>query len=253
MIKKFALNKRRLSKSEVQKLVEDGAVLHEGYTDSFIECYSSGIEVKNLIYKLPDNNFLFVVGANSLTSPNKGDIYSEDFLIRWMRSKQRLEKDSELQITNAVSKWNYYSKMGNQLIESADLLMMSLSQQLNIDIQKLDKSYQSLSLIDFELNKWSLDSILENLYDELAVYVGEVIIKRVNGVWGINQDFAGANYPYVSIGLERVQYMPLNAVFSSLNEIEVVNLRLETANEIRSQVGRVNFEKGKGERLFPSE
>jgi hypothetical protein len=252
-MKKFALNKRRLSKPEVQKLIEDGAELHEGYTKGFLERYPSGIEVKNLIYKLPDNNFLFVAGANSLTSPNKGDLYTEAHLIRWMRSKQRLENDSELQITNAVSKWNYYSKNGNQLIESADLLVMSLSQKLNIDIQKLDKSYQSLSLIDFELNKWSLDSILENLYDELVVYIGEVIIKRVNGIWGINQDFSGANYPYVSIGLKGVQYMPLNAVFSSLNEMEAINLRLETANEIRSQAGRVSFEKGKGERLFPSE
>jgi hypothetical protein len=219
-MKKYALNKKRLSKSEVKYLVENNAVIDECYTKSFLELYPSGLEVKNLIYKLPDNNFLFVFGPNSPITPNKGDIYSEEHLIRWIRNKRRMDNDSKLRITSSVSKWRYYSKLSNQLIESVDQLIIGLSQKLSIDIRKLDKSYQSLSLVDTELNKLNLDYIFENLYDELVAYIGEIIIKRVNGVWDINQNFAGGNYPFVTIGLERFQYMPLNVVFCSLNELD---------------------------------
>ncbi len=81
--------------------------------------------------------------------------------------------------------------------------MTELTITLNLDNRKLDRSYQSLDLVSKACEEYGLDNTIKNLYDNLVIYTGEVIKKRVNGHWDINIINHGGDYPYVSFPKKR--------------------------------------------------
>ena len=74
------------------------------------------------------------------------------------------------------------------------LLIISLSDTLNIPVNKLNKSVNSLKLIDESIRtdarnmSYDTDTFDENSFLSLLVYVGEVIIKAVDGKWKVNPE-----------------------------------------------------------------
>jgi hypothetical protein len=74
------------------------------------------------------------------------------------------------------------------------LLTLSLSSTLNIPLNKLNKSVNSLKLIDESIRvnprnmSYDTDNFDENSFLSLLVYVGEVIIKAVDGKWKVNPE-----------------------------------------------------------------
>jgi len=73
----------------------------------------------------------------------------------------------------------------------------------------------------------------DKLYDALVFYVGEIIIKRIDGKWEV-ETRAGDNYPYVTVDNSEIYYMPVNIVWQEIDNIYPCNLRKATADEVRT-------------------
>jgi hypothetical protein len=78
------LNEKRLTKKQVQELVEKEGQLHNEYTAFFQETYASGHVKRDLVYELPDDRFLYVFDQQDISTPGKGDIYAKAYFLKWM-------------------------------------------------------------------------------------------------------------------------------------------------------------------------
>jgi hypothetical protein len=121
--------------------------------------------------------------------------------------------------------------------------MTELSGTLNIDKSKLDRSYKSLDILSITCETFGLDNTINNLYDNLVIYVGEVIKERVNGHWEINKINYGGDYPYIGVDLPEVQYMTVNVVWSALSGLDEINLRKEAGDEVKRRGPEIQFQK----------
>jgi hypothetical protein len=83
---------------------------------------------------------------------------------------------------------------GKDFNSEISLLILSLSNTLNIPLNKLNKSVNSLKLIDESIRtdarnmSYDTDNFDENSFLSLLVYVGEVIIKAIDGKWKVNPE-----------------------------------------------------------------
>jgi hypothetical protein len=48
---------------------------------------------------------------------------------------------------------------------------------------------------------------------------------------------------YVGIDLPKVHYMPINVIYTCLISIDDIDLRKETANEVRAQSSQASFQR----------
>lgn len=243
------INKKRLLKNEVKEIIKGKGKLHEEYTKFFEETYASGYVKRDLVYELNDGNFLYVFDENESYTGGKGDIYPREYFFRFVRWNKRVKEDYANNRGSSVGHWKYYSKLKTELINNIDDLIEGLGKELEISLNKLDRSYKSLDLISEKTEAYGIDRAMENIYDNLVCYVGEVLIKRVVGEWRINQDFSGGEYPYVDVGLKNVQYMPINIVWNELHGLEKMNLRKETGNEAKKVGFKANFERQFGDKI----
>ncbi len=224
--------RKKLTKKEVQAIIDLEGKLHEEYSNFFTRTYPSGLVEENLIYELPGDRFLFVLAPNEKFG-GKGFVYAKDELLRSINWNKRLQKDNELGINGSVPHWRHYSKHKATLIDKIDDLILDLSIDLKIDPKILDKSYESLDILSDMTEKYNVDKAVENIYDNLVAYIGEVLRLRVKGNWQINEKFYGGDYPYIDIGNERIQLMPINIVWECLSGLNPVNFRKEVGNEVR--------------------
>jgi hypothetical protein len=184
-----------------------------------------------------------VFDENDSSIPGKGDIYPKAYFLRFVKWTQRVRDDYQNNRGSSVSHWWFYSKYRSTILGHIDELISELPIVLGIDEKKLDKSYQSLDVVSNACEAYGLENCIRNLYDNLVVYAGEVIRERVHGQWEINQTHAGGEYPFISVGLPRVQYMAVNSVWSALSGLEDINLRKETADEVKRRGPEVKFHK----------
>ena len=233
------LNKKRLTKKEVQEIIKTGGRLHDEYTKFFEETYITGYVKQDKVYELLGDRFLYVFDDTGIRG--KGDIYSRDYFLKWKKRIERIRDDYKNGRESSVSHWFYYSKYKSDILNHREELLIELSDRLRIDQSKLDKSYKSLDLVSLACAHLDFDFIFRNLYDNLLTYVGEVIRQRVDGSWAINKTRAGGEYPYISIGLEQVQYMPINATWSSFDGLVPIDFRKQAADEVRLNGSKANF------------
>lgn len=238
---KNQLNARRLTKQQVQDLIRTEGKLHEELTTFFEETYASGFVKRDEVYELEGNRFLYVFDPKGLVLPGKGDIYPDEYFQRFVNWVKRVRTDNEAGRNSSVDHWRYYSRHKSDLVNRINELEEGLADKLGISRKLLDKSYASLDLISAACKQQSIDSVFESLYDNLVAYTGEVIRKRVDGAWAVNKTHSGGEYPFISIGFEMVQYMPINATWCALNGIDPIDFRKEVANEIRQQASRANY------------
>lgn len=231
MGKKKCLNAKRLTKQQVQELIESEGTLHTEFTDFFEETYSTGYKNQPQVYELIGDRFLFVFDPKGISLPGKGDIYSREYFLHWIRWRQRVREDYAHGRGNSVGHWKYYSKHKVGLINKIPELIDELIGCLNISPDQLDSSYKSLDIVSRKAEDHGLEKIQVELYDNLVAYVGEVMRHRVAGRWVIREDYPGCEYPIISAN-EGV-LMPINVVWQELYEYEPMNLRKETANEVR--------------------
>ncbi|QSJ17647.1 hypothetical protein JYQ62_01855 [Nostoc sp. UHCC 0702] len=232
MAHKRTLNKKRLTRKQVQELIESEGKLHEEFTKFFEVTYSTGYKDQPLVYELPNDRFLFVFDPNDLSTPGKGDIYTKEYFLKLVQRTQRVREDCANNRGNSVSYWYYYSKYKVELINHIDELIHELREQLQINHQQLNFSYVSLDILSKKVEAYGINEIQSHLYDNLVAYVGEILRQRKNGYWAINNDSMTEKYPYISAGVDGVM-MPINVVWLEITDIESIDLRKQTANEVR--------------------
>jgi len=237
---KNQLNARRLTKQQVQDLIRTEGKLHEEFT-AFFEDKNSFWGKGDEVYELKDNRFLYVFDPKGISLPGKGDIYPSEYFQKFVQWMKRVRTDNAAGRSSSVDHWRFYSRYKSDLINHLNALGEELADKLGIDRNLLDKSYASLDLVSTACKKHSIDGVFESLYDNLVAYTGEVIRKRVNGVWAINTTHSGGEYPFISIGFDSVQYMTINATWCALNGIDPIDFRKEAANEIRREASRANY------------
>ncbi|MEL6987238.1 MAG: hypothetical protein AAGK97_05360, partial [Bacteroidota bacterium] len=230
-------------------LIESQGTLHKNYTKVFEESYPTGYVKRDLVFELEDGNFLYVFDKKEKYIGGKGDIYFKDYFLRLVKWNKRVKDDYANDRGSSIKHWSYYSKKGIELTNSKNELIEELGKELKISIAKLDNSYKSLDVVSEQIESYGIDEAINNLYDNLVLYVGEVLKEKVGGTWQIDTIREGAEYPFISIGLKNIQYMPINIVWNQLVGLENVNLRKEAGNEAR-QVGiQAKYEKQIGAKL----
>ncbi|MDF5738675.1 MULTISPECIES: hypothetical protein [unclassified Nostoc] len=75
---KNSLNHKRLTKKQVQDLIESEGKLHEEFTKIFEQTYSTEYKDQPLVYELSNDRFLFVFDPKGHSIPGKGDIYAKE-------------------------------------------------------------------------------------------------------------------------------------------------------------------------------
>jgi len=231
MGKKKSLNSKRLTKKQVQELIESDARLHKDFTDFFEETYSTGHKNQPQVYELSNDRFLFVFDPKGISIPGRGDIYSKEYFLRMIRWTHKVREDYANGRGSSVEHWIYYSKHKVQLVNKIDELIDELVRCLDISKVQLDFSYKSLDILSRKAEDFELDKVQAELYDNLVAYVGEVMRRSVEGNWVIREDCPSYKYPL--IGVNEGALMPINVVWQELAGLEPMNLRKEAANEVR--------------------
>lgn len=232
MGKKKTLNAKRLTKRQVQELIESEGRLHEEFTEFFEQTSSTGYKDQPQVYELSDDRFLFVFDPKGISIPGKGDIYSREHFLRMIRWTQKVREDYANGRGSSIERWIYYSKHRVQLVDKIDELIDELVKCLVISYNQLDFSYKSLDILSDKAENYGSEKVQAELYDNLVAYVGEVIRRRVKGHWVvIRKDYPGCEYPIVSVN--QGVLMPINVVWRELHGLEPMNLRKEAANEVR--------------------
>ena|SRR6478735_2503128 len=248
MAKSKALNDKRLTRKQVLEIIRTEGRFHDEYSSVFKETYADGYVKQDKVYELPGDRFLFVFDEKDPSLPGKGDIYSKEYFDRFIKWSLRIEEDAILGRASSVDHWRYYSKFKAEILEHIDELLVGLSERLLIAPELLNKSYASLDLVSKACEECGVENVINDLYDHLVVYVGEVIKSRVSGHFMINEMNSGGRYPYVAIDIKKIQYMPVNVVWTCLGGLEPVNLRKAAADEVRLVAPRVKYEKRFGEK-----
>lgn len=233
MGKKKCLNVKRLTKNQVQELIESEGRLHEEFTLFFEETYSTGYKYQPQVYELSNDRFLFVFDPKGSSIYGKGDIYSKEYFLRSIRWTQKVRDDYANNRGNSVSHWIYFSKNKAQLVDKIDELINQLAINLDILYEELDYSYKSLDIISSNAESYGIEKVQADLYDNLVAYVGEVIRRRVKGDWVVREDYPDCEYPVITVNNSVGVLMPINVVWQELGGLEPINLRQEAANEIR--------------------
>jgi hypothetical protein len=222
---------KRLTKKQVQALIKSEGKLHQEYTDFFEETRSSGYKNQPQVYELADDKFLYVFDPKGVSLAGKGDICSKELLLRRIQWHRRVRDDSANGRSNSVEHWRYYSKHKAQLTDSIDELMSELVKWLEVPPAQLDYSYKSLDMVSHKAEEYGLEKVQAEFYDNLVAYVGEVLRRRVKGSWIVREDFPGCAYPFIEANKEVL--MPINVVWREIDGYKPMNLRKETANEVR--------------------
>nr|GFD49682.1 hypothetical protein [Tanacetum cinerariifolium] len=115
-----------------------------------------------------------------------GDIYSNEYFLRWMRWVERVREDYAYGRASSVDHWRFYSRHKEQLITHIPALQSELAQVLELNSFLLDGSYASLDMVSAACERYGLENVFAALYDNVVAYVGEVIKKRVKGYWEVN-------------------------------------------------------------------
>ena len=242
---KLKVNKRRLTKKLVKEEISKGSKFREDLSELFSKATSFGNVERPKVYELKSGNYLYVFDEDDISIAGKGDIYTPEIFQRIIKKYKRHLVDRDKPIGSSVTMWRYFSKIGNEVINKVEYLKSELANELNVNEQNLDFSYKSLDIVNDKLVTLEIEEIRQKYYDHLLAYTGEVIRRRLGGAWQLNEKFAGDNYPYIDIGIERCQLMPLNVLAEEFTKIMELDLRKATANEIRANSYYTSMKKKK--------
>lgn len=235
------LNQKRLTKKQVAELIAAGAQLRQDLMDRLAETYADGSRSGPTVYELPDDRFLYVFDPTILPG-GKGDLYPGDYFRRFVRWCEQVNEDAKHGADNSVGHWTYHTRHHCQLVDLIEPLVADLATELDLDPALLDKSYPSLDRVSERVEAMGVESAQKTLYDSLVAYVGEVLRQRVGGEWRVDR-LDHQHYPYVRSPTRGV-LMPINVVHDQLQGLDPVDLRTETANEVRRATAKPGFRDG---------
>jgi hypothetical protein len=228
---KRTLNKRRLTRTQVQKLVASGARPRPDLSAKLEETFSTGYSKRPLVYELEGNRFLFVFDEQEPGLAGKGDIYPAAVFLRLVQWTAKVREDYACWRGDAVSHWAYYSTHRDHFISHVEALIERLRSTMSRSRDELDFSYRSLDIVSDFVERIGIERAQKDFYDHLVAYVGEVLRQRIEGQWELNPKHVPP-YPYL-LGPKHHPTMPINVVWGELSGLDPANLRAAAANEVR--------------------
>jgi hypothetical protein len=232
MARRKSLNKRRLTRLQVEELIASGARPRPDLAVAFEETHPAGYRDQPQVYELDGDRYLFVFDAMDPNLKGKGDIYRADDFFRAMRWTARVREDHAEGRASSVGHWAYYSTLKDRLISNIGKLVDDLRATMARPASDLDLSYQSLDLVSAYVEGIGVERAQQELYDHLVAYVGEVLRLRIQGSWQIDRARRPESYPYLA-SPKYDPTMPINVVWEQLSGLEPVDLRAAAANEVR--------------------
>lgn len=238
MAKRITINEKRLTKQQVQELLNSGAV----YDKQVSNTINKDMGYKALdIYKLADGNYLYVWKS---IDPGKGDIWPKEYVEKEVAKLKRERKRPELKKMSNVDHWYYFSKVKDDFPNQIQALIQSLFLRLGLSEKNIDYSYDSLDLVAEKLNAVGEEVVENELYDGIVAYLGEILIRKVEGKWDFrrNADAQTTVRPLIVTSHRWVWYDPITPIFLALRDVEGFTLRRNLVDEIRShQLDRNTF------------
>jgi hypothetical protein len=237
---RITINEKSLNKKEAEKLAIEQGKFHIEYSHFLTEVVNGKILTLSKVYELPDGTFLFIRDINGKYG-GKGNLLTKNYFEKFIRSLKRTKEDFEFGRTNNISHWYFYSKNKNELVNNVNILMTEISNLLEIEDRQLDFTTQSLDLLTQRVKVFDLEFIFKTLYDHLAVYIGEVIIKNSKqaNIWVLEPNF---NFPVISTAIPTVFFSPVNIVWEELTQILEPNFRTGYRKELRIVGSRIKLE-----------
>lgn len=138
-----------------------------------------------LLAQIPRNIFISAVYKNSdsrvltVSEDGAGVLYGS--IEAWLSLLQSLETPSNQTPTHLL---HGRLPQGQNFINQISELITELAAQLDIPIQQLDRSGDSLKVVDKAIHREGQSKCLEaEIFAPLVAYVGEVLRQRINGRW----------------------------------------------------------------------
>lgn len=104
---------RRLKKTEVKDFIENGAELHEEYSKEYYEKYWNENEKQDLVYELPNGNFILVFDLKGDILPGKSNYYTKDncrfgYLVPLERISWNIDNNQTTLLNSITVNYTYY-------------------------------------------------------------------------------------------------------------------------------------------------
>ena len=240
MNRRITINEKKLTKPQVQELLKNGGAVYDKQVSHIINM-DIGFNALD-IYKLADGNYLYV---SAVQAPGKGDIWPKAYVEKEVARLQRQQKKPILKDMSNVEHWYYFSKVKKRFPTQVSPLISSLFSELALSKRHMDYSYDSLDRLSKRLNELGGEVVERELYDGIVAYLGEMLIRKVDGTWSFDEDknLGLPIRPKIVTSYPWVWFDPITPVFLSFSEPEFT-LRRNLANEIFSKMGR-NANSGK--------
>jgi hypothetical protein len=94
------LNARRLTRRQVQELISSGARPRPDVSGALASMLQP-----LLVYQLPGDRYLLVVGEEASWLAGKGDIYTADDVYRFVRWRAKVDEDAKQGRQSSVGHW----------------------------------------------------------------------------------------------------------------------------------------------------
>lgn len=227
MGRRLTLNERRLTTKEVKQLLAEGAVLNSNVTNHYRE-QSLSFDV----YDLPDGNYLFLWKEIGLKG--KGDIWPKEYVNKEVEKIIKEKSRPHLKGLSNVEHWYYFSATKETFPENILKLVDDLFIKVNLPTSAQDFSYDSLDIISKKLNELGEDFVETNLYDNIVAYLGEILIRKINGKWGFYTPNDLRINPKIITSHKWVSCDPIAPIWYDLLDVTGFNLRKNLVSEIRS-------------------
>jgi peptidoglycan/xylan/chitin deacetylase (PgdA/CDA1 family) len=229
MAKRVTINDKRLTKQQVKELLSEGAVYDKQVSNAINR--QMGHKVLD-IYRLPDGNYLYVWRS---IETGKGDIWPKEYVEKEIDKQKRERKRPHLKGMSSVDHWYYFSKTKETFPEQIHSLISALFQRLGLSEKNIDYTYDSLDLLAERLDTTKEDVVEAEFYDGIVAYLGEILIRKINGKWDFacGADARIAVRPLIVTKHPWVQYDPITPIFIALRGVQGFRLRQNLVDEIR--------------------
>ncbi|MEW5677254.1 hypothetical protein ABGT15_13145 [Flavobacterium enshiense] len=230
-MKKVTLNQKRIPKKEAIELALRDGILHSDYSDFLTERFENGDSIVNEVYELPESRILYITEVNQKRG-GQGDIFPKEYFDKFVLNLMRIKNDKLNGRNSNITHWLFYSKNKSELINKIDDLKNELIEILKADIEFLNGSTKSLDYLSEKVKDYGNEKAMNEIYDNIVVYLGEVILKNSKGAekWEINKIF---NIPIISTKNDSIYFMPINIAWEELTNFEKIDFRKAYGKEAR--------------------
>lgn len=225
MARSVTLNKKRLTRREVQALLAGG---HNFNAQVTLEHNLLFDPPSSDMYDCPDGNFLLV-----FKDTGKGDIWPREIILRENERNRREAALPQLRSMHNAQRWFYFSRAKNSFSRQIAELASGLFPKLGLREAAGNYSYASMDALSAMLNTMPTAAIEEEWYDDIVAYTGEVMRGRMPGSYWHFIPEEGENYPFIRNSETGILCDPIVPLWMSLIGGSLIDLRAETRAEMR--------------------